>query len=210
MAGFYISLGVAIKALLYNLLMPSKPLAIAIALILITAAGAYWYFNSQKTPSMTMGTENMVDFANETYGISFFYPTSYFMTEKETGTTAKTQHSIVLVKDTPDNRAIMNGTATVASEGPTAITIDIYQNTGKLAVRDWITHDTNWTVATKSATDATVAGLPAVTYSWSGLYEGKSYVVVKGDKVYVLSVTWLTPEDQIIKDFDMVLSSMKL
>jgi hypothetical protein len=198
--------------------MTSKPLAIAAIFILLVAAGAYWYLHTTTsapitttTPMGNMGNmekESMVDFTSTSAGLSFAYPSSLFVTEKETGTPTKQQHSIVLVKNTPDNHALMDGTAPVAGEGPTAITIDIYQNTQKLAVRDWITHDTNWTVATKSATDTTVAGLPAVTYPWSGLYEGKSYIVAHGDKIYVLSVTWLTPEDQIIKDVDMVLNSL--
>ncbi len=195
--------------------MPSKPLAIGVLLIVLIGAGAatYWYLNSDVSPwartSTSTGPEETIDFANSTYGISFFYPTSYFMTEKETGTAAKPQHSIILVQDTPDNRAIMNGTARVASEGPTAITIDIYPNSQHQAVRDWVQRDKNWTVATQKATDATVGGKPAITYTWSGLYEGKSYLVASGDYVFVLNVSWLTPTDQIVRDFDALRTSIQ-
>lgn len=152
-----------------------------------------------------------VAYKNTTYKLGFKYPENYYKKEKlDAGTAESPQLSTILVEDTEENRAVVDGTSTEVREGPIAITADVYQNPDKLATKDWVGKDTNWTVANSVATRTTVAGLEALTFTWSGLYEGKTVIVTSGDKAYVFSVTWMNPDDQIKKDFEALLSTITL
>ena len=178
-----------------------------VALAVITGL-AYLYVKAvpPTVPNMqSQGKESMVPYENAAYDISFQYPSSLYVREVEAGTPDNPQHAIVLVKDTEENRALLDGTSETATEGPTAITIDIYENEDGLSVRDWVQESTNWTVANSGANDAEVAGKQGISYGWSGLYEGTSYVIPYNDRMYVFSVSWLSPDDQIVRDFNMVL-----
>lgn len=102
----------------------------------------------------------------------------------------------------------MEGRVTEPREGPTTITIDIYANPNQLTAQQWIEQDTTWTLSDQRLTPITVAGQSGLAYTWSGLYEGKSTVVTSGPNTYVISVTWLTPTDRILQDYQTVLASL--
>jgi hypothetical protein len=168
-------------------------------------------FIKSENCQLTVVVVKSLAYKNASYKLGFKYPETYYKKEKlDAGTPESPQLSVILAEDTPDNRAVLDGTTTETREGPTAITVDVYQNTDKLATKDWIGKDTNWTVANSVATRTTVAGLEALTFTWSGLYEGKTVIVTSGDKAYVLSVTWMNPDDQIKKDFETLLSTITL
>ena len=189
--------------------------AIAVVVALVVVAGAAFFLMGSREPLGEMvpvvpGSEkaSMVRYSNADLSLSFQYPSNLFLYERnDVGTEAAPQTAIVLVDDTEDNRAVLEGRSTEPREGPTAISITALRNTQKLNAADWVKNDTNWTVANSAATPVTVNGHEGVTYTWSGLYEGRSVVVTTDTHVYVFSVTWMTPEDQIIRDFDMVLNS---
>lgn len=144
-------------------------------------------------------------YGSEVYGISFAYPTMYYLHEREAGTPERPQGSIVLVEDTQENRDLINGVSTEPREGPTSITIDIYENPNQLSALAWAERDTNWTISNRATTTVAVGGFEGVSFSWDGLYAGKTVVVAAGDKAYVFSVTWMTAEDRILTDFDAIL-----
>ena len=54
-----------------------------------------------------------------------------------------------------------------------------------------------------------VAGREAIEYRTTGLYEAMNYVFADGDAIYMLSVTWLTPQDDIIDAFARVKGSFE-
>ena len=190
--------------------------AIAVVIAVIVVFGAFALFGGQSMPLVTdqvptEGKASMLPYANEEYGISFEYPSNLFLFERtDVGTPENPQLAVVLVEDTQENRDVLEGRATEAREGANGITVEAYQNPNSLSASDWVQNSTNWTVATSEATSVTVAGHEGVTYTWSGLYEGKSVVLTNADKAYVLSVSWMTPEDQIIRDFDMVLNTLSI
>ncbi len=148
-------------------------------------------------------------YRNRDVGISFSYDPLYYLFEREAGTPERPQTAVALLEDTEENRAMIDGTTTESREGPTAITVDIYENTGGLSPLAWAEQDTNWNIGTKKTEPAAVGGESGVSFLWDGLYQGKSIIIVKGPKVYVFSVTWLTPEDRIRVDFDALLASVR-
>lgn len=160
-----------------------------------------------QAPVSTQSKASMVPYENTEYGLSFSYPSNLFVHERDSGTEALPQLSLFLTQDTKENRDVLEGRATDAREGPTGISIDVYENPKGLSASDWMKTDTNWTVANSTATPLMIGTVVGASYTWSGLYEGKTVVLVRGSRAYVFSVTWMTAEDQIILDFDMVLNS---
>lgn len=191
--------------------------AIAVVIAVVVVFGAFMLLGNQSVPlvsdQLPASEENTADvtaYTNEEFNIAFTYPSTLFLSERDAGTSARPQLALFLTEDTEENRDVIEGRNTVPREGPTGITVDVYQNPEQLSSSVWVQTDTNWTIANGGATDVTVAGNEGVTYTWSGLYEGRTVVVTKGDKAYVFSVTWMTPGDQILRDFDTVLNSVQL
>ncbi len=147
-------------------------------------------------------------YRSELGGIAFATPEEgLYMKEIEREGTVNPL-SIVLVENTPENVALLDGEGAEGREGPTSITVDVYENPDELPAEDWVQRDTNWTVANTSSTATTVSGQRGVTFSWSGLYEGKTVVVTKGTRAYVFAVTWMEAADRLLGDFDAILSSV--
>lgn len=149
-------------------------------------------------------------YENGAYGISFEYGSGYFLKERDAGTAERPQLAIILVEDTQENREVLEGRAPEPRDGPTAISIDVYPNPDRLTAEDWVRADMNWTVRTSEAAPIGRGSIAGVTYSWSGLYEGKTVIVTEGTLAYVFSVTWLAPTDPILAQFDALLSSVVL
>lgn len=189
---------------------------IAVVVALIVVIGGFVFFAGQSVPMAPQLAQNelkasMVPYANEDYNLSFQYPSNLYLYERSgAGAPERPQIALFLVENTQENRDLLEGKATEPREAPTGITVDVYQNPNQLSASDWVQNDTNWTVATSSAEPITIGDRTGVTYTWSGLYEGKTVVFTEGDKAYVFSVTSLTADDQILRDFEMVLNSFSI
>lgn len=184
--------------------------AIAVVVALVVVGTGFYFFNRVEAPMLPETGEKaaMLPYKNEAFGLSFQYPSTLYMLERnDIGTPDKPQLALFLAEDTQENRDVLEGRNTTPREGPTGIAITVFPNPSTLEASEWAKTDTNWTVANTSAQPIVVNGNEGISYTWSGLYEGRTVVLTKGDKAYVFSVTWLTPEDQIIKDFEMVLNS---
>lgn len=193
--------------------MQNKGTVIAVVLAIIIAGGSVFYWPQLLVPMQRPVSSEpyMVSYQSPQYSLSFQHPSNLYAFERtDAGTPERPQLSLFLVEDTKENRDVLEGRTTEPREGPTGITIDVYPNPEELSSDAWVTQDTNWVVANSSMEPVTVAGIEGVSYTWSGLYEGKTVVATKGTKAYVFSVTWMTPEDQILKDFDTVLNSLSL
>lgn len=186
--------------------------AIAIIIALVVVIGGFIFFGNQPLPvanEISNGKASMVPYENAEYALSFQYPSNLYLHERtDAGTSERPQLSLFLVADTQENRDLLSGKTTEPREGPTGITVDVYQNPEKLSATDWLKSDTTWTVANSTAEPVTVGSHEGVSFTWSGLYEGKTVLFTQGDKAYVFTVTWMTPDDQIIRDFDMILNSL--
>jgi hypothetical protein len=139
------------------------------------------------------------------YGISFTYPETYTLQERD-ATDGKARHTITLIRS--DELAnIPEG-----GEGPTAMAFDFYPAKG-LDTETWIqqTPSSNFGLSVdKEMHDATVGGAPAIAYTWDGLYRGNSFVFAHKGNIVVASVTYLTTDDRILRDFTGVLKSVRL
>ena len=150
-------------------------------------------------------------YASETYGISFSYSAKYLVVETDPVSGERIQHFIMLIEDTPENRALLAGEAP-GREGPPVITIGIYQNnldnyTAESFIKD--TSFSNFKLSDGTQTPQTVGGLEGLAYHATGLYENDNIVVARPDLVYMLTVNYLTPTDTIISDFESVLATVQ-
>jgi len=180
--------------------------------VLALALLGYLYLYQRDVPvpvTIEEATENVRTYSSPAHGISFHYSPSLYLKEVETPS-SRPLLSVVLVEDTIENRDVLEGRSTIAREGPVSITIEVYPNPDELPAEDWVRSDTNWTVRTSEVAPIGRGQITGVTYSWSGLYEGKSVIVTEGSRAYVFSVTWLTPEDVVLAEFDRLLASVVL
>lgn len=174
-------------------------------LVLLTAAllagGAYAYVY-RTAPSAAVAPETERTYARSDFGIAFSYPKSYVLTERE----ENGRYSIALI----EHSALEN--TPEAGEGPTAITVELFENSGGESAEAWVRSATssNFHLSNQNLAAKTVAGASAVAYAWDGLYRGESVVFAHRGRIIMLSVTYLTEEDQIRGDFDAVINSIKL
>lgn len=144
-------------------------------------------------------------YVNAAYGIAFDYTGDYDLTEREAGSAERYHYSIAL---TQAIAAVPEG-----GEGPTAITVDIFQNDiERQNVEDWIrnTSASNVKLGDGALTSVMVDGQEALSYSWDGLYRGDSVVLAHRDNIIMLSVTYLDPADKIRGDFEVFVDSFEL
>lgn len=185
---------------------------------LLIGVGAYIYTNIDSAGPQTGERPDVVNESMQTYtspntGLTLTYPVKYFLEEKNTGSPQRGRFTIVLMEDTAENKAVREGTGP-AREGPPTITIDMFQNDLDSYTADsWIrgTNDSNYKLSPNGVIATTsINGVSALSYRWSGLYEGETRVIARPDWVYVLSVTWLTREDALVSDFEAILSTIEL
>lgn len=177
--------------------------------ILIATAALFTGFLllAWNNPIPDSGTKNHT-YTSEKYGISFSYPDDYVLSEQTMpGGGEREHHSITIIHKN-------NLPVPTDGEGPPAITIDIYQNNlDKLSTESWIrnTPASNFKLSSEQRLSSlTIAGKPALSYRWSGLYEGTTIVLADDMWIYALSVTYLSPGDDIIQDFVSLRESIRM
>lgn len=179
--------------------------AIGILVVLAIAIGAYAFV--YQSPSLDSGqnVSGLERYTNATYGLSFSYPAAYVLTERDApGSELRKHHSIVLIHK--ENLPLPS-----AGEGPPSITIDIYQNNlDKQTTETWIRNskESNFKLGDGTIASTTLSGLPALSYRWSGLYEGTTIVTANDTWIYALSVTYLEMGAPIVQDFVSIRDSV--
>ncbi len=168
-------------------------------LVLLVAVTIYLALTTKKA--------DILKYSSDEYGILFYYPKDYVLTEIDApGSGMRKHHIITLIqkKDLPPP---------VGGEGPVSINIDIYQNNlDKQTTEDWIrnTSESNFKLGEGRLSSTTIGSFPALSYRWSGLYEGTTIVTAQPNWVYVFSVTYLEMGEQIIQDFVTIKDSVKI
>jgi hypothetical protein len=175
----------------------------SILLVVAFAALTIYAFRlNNSTPIVEVGNR----YEHSASGIAFNYPDGYVLTEEEVGNGEREQYAITLIRE-EDNISHEN------SEGPTAITVVLYQNNiDEYTLLEWLTetNDSNFKLSSGDYESVTVAGQEAVRYRWSGLYEGETVAFLHRDNVVAISVMAITPEDENRRVFEGVLSSLTL
>ncbi len=190
----------------------------AIVSVLAVIGGAFYVMTIPDSgSSVSVGENEAADESPKTalryvfdaFHLSFEYPDTYVLSERDGSGEAERGHHMISLIDKVAASNIPEG-----GEGPTAITIDIYQNRlDRLSLESWI--HTNAESGFKQSVDgvlssSTISGVPAISYTWDGLYRGESVVFMHRERIYKVSVTYLTPSDQIRADFERVLASIGL
>lgn len=185
----------------------NKKTLISLVIVLVVGVVLYMYGSSSREAGTPK--QSLVPYSSVEYKVAFEHPSGLYLKEiPNVGTAEQPQLAVAMVEDTQVNRDILDGKSIEGGEGPTAITVEAYQNPTGLSAEKWAEQNTNWTVSSKNLQPASVANQDGISFNWDGLYQGKTIIVTKGKLAYAFSVTWLTPEDQLIKDFDMVLNSV--
>lgn len=177
----------------------------ALTILALLAAG--WLFFAREPAPGAAGS--LKTYRSEAYGISFSYPALYRLEEREVGGAERGRYVIVLTEDTEENRLIREGKSP-GREGPTAITVEVFQNNlDRTPLEAWVegTSYSNYKLALAPYRETTLAGVPALAYSWDGLYRGESVVAEHARNIVMLSVTYLAPEDAIRAHFETVRST---
>jgi hypothetical protein len=173
----------------------------------VIATSIFVVDNNSFTESEESETSSYINYINNEYGISFSYPNTYVLNEIDAdGSGMRKRHIITLINKS-DLPIPVNG------EGPTAITIDIYQNNlDKQTTEQWIknTNASNFKLSDGNIATTTINDIPALSYRWSGLYEGTTVVTSNDNWVYVISVTYMEMGAQIIQDFVKIKNTIKL
>ena len=149
----------------------------------------------------------MRTYSSAEYGISFSYPSTYLLTEHDAlGSALRKHHAITLMRR--EDLPLPEG-----GEGPPSITIDMYQNNlDTQTTEQWIRNSSasNFKLGAGLLTHARVGGLPALSYNWSGLYEGMTVAVAEPNWIYALSVTYMDANSPIVQDFKALTESVRI
>lgn len=138
-------------------------------------------------------------------GYSFAYPENYVVVENPAGSGVRESLTVMTRGDYADFQG-----SDVPREGPTAITVEVFDNPNALSAGAWAERNplSNFNRTFGDYKVATLGGEAAVAYRWSGLYEGESVAVSRDGRVYVFSVTWMDVSDTIRSDYRDVLASV--
>lgn len=193
----------------------NKKIIVILCVLVTLVALKVIFFNKALAPTEnTNVTESQnpkaptVLYENKNEGFTFEYPSNLYLKEGKLGESSNGFTQVILVENNEYNKSFLEGKATVG-EGPTSITVEVYPNPNKLNSLEWALQDKNWTVFNRSAgTSIKINNNEGSLHTWSGLYEGKSVVFTKDNKAYVFSVTWIDRNDQLLRDFDIILNSL--
>lgn len=181
--------------------MPNK-LVLAVVVIIVLASLIFYAWTGQ-APTGNSGQT----YFSTTTALSFNYPSHYRLTERDLSTPARQHYYLILT----DGRL---PEPPVGGEGPTAISIEIYQNNlDQQTIKDWVvgTDQSNYKLSPDGRlTEFTFDGWPAVSYEWDGLYRGETVAVATPKYVYAFSVTTLAPTDDIRRDFYRLLEMVDI
>ncbi|MBP9669358.1 MAG: hypothetical protein KBE09_03645 [Candidatus Pacebacteria bacterium] len=155
----------------------------------------------------------MQRFRNEEYGFAFAYrqePEGYTLIElPKSGTDGVGLRAAYTLMDTEEYGALQ-GSAD-AREGPPAIVFQVYQNQVQESVAGWLeAHPTlaNYHLKSSSLRDEEIGGIPAVRYSFDGLYQNEAIVVNHRGYIIVFMGAFTSFEDPIRREFLNIVSSM--
>ncbi len=178
----------------------NKPL-IALVMVILLVGLAYLYLVPAGEPVISLKT-----YVSSSGDLTFNYPADYVLEERAAAGGERGEQHLTLIQESE----LKSG----ASEGPTSITIDIYQNDlDKLTTEQWIKNDARSNF--KLSPDGKLSSTPlsrrvALTYIWDGLYRGETVALATNKNVYAFSVTTLTAEDQIKSDFEALLKTVDI
>lgn len=182
-----------------------------LVIVAILVVGGYWLLSDQAVlvptpdaPANPVPAEAMRSYASQEYGIEFRYPSSYQISERDLPGSGQRHHHVVTLMRAEDLPPPEGG------EGPPAITIEMIQNDlDGMTTEEWIRNSSlsNFKQSGELSS-STIAGQQALSYTWDGLYRGDTTAIALPAYIYAFTVTYLTPEDGIRRDFENLLRTV--
>lgn len=174
-------------------------LGVLLVLILVlTAVGAVRFSGKRAVQSSDIRVATST-YSNTSLGISFMYPDSYALQERDITINKDEVHIITLTQKgvvIPEN-----------GDGSTAITLSVFTTVKGVSLPGWL----QATVGAEGSFDyqkATLGGETALEYTATGLYESDNIAAIHSGHGYIFSSTWSSHEDHILKDFSSLLSTV--
>jgi len=179
-----------------------KPIIVIAAVVLLV--GGFFLVNTFITQEQQVKEEDLLLYENASQGFSLRYPEGYVQVEPKEAGELKVSFSL-----TEEWEAFL--AAPEAQEGPPAVTVEIFQNPENLPTVEWAAGEkrSNLTAGTGDYVQVEVQGKAGIAYGWPGLHDGLSVALADRGLVYVISVTYLTLEDRIVRDFPLFLEFFK-
>lgn len=173
--------------------------AIAVATAAVLVGYFFWQNSFAVIPVASMPHYSSED------GVSFMYPDTYELSMHVEGNGERSWNFLVLLPK--------GYVPPEAGEGPPSISMGVFPNPEGLSVEQWVKGDgrSNWKliVDDRASRPMIVGGKAALWYHYSGLYETDSVAVAYGEKIFLFSVGWLDPQDQIRLDFNNLVSGVQ-
>lgn len=170
--------------------------------------GSFFFMSQRSLPLVSdQPSAPLLHYANALYGLSFTYPSTYVLSEMDAAGSAVRAHHIITLMRKADLPLPVNG------EGPPSITIEVYQNDlDKQTTEGWIknTSASNFKLGEGRLASTTISSISALSYRWSGLYEGTTIVLARPDWVYSFTVTYLEMGAPIVQDFVALRDSVRI
>ncbi len=179
----------------------------SILLLLVVLVGLIWF---SRTQNKSLESDKKA-YKSISYGISFLYPENYFLEERPAGNGERSRFNIILTENTEENRLVREG-KTPGREGPVSISVNIFQNLENQPIESWVRgmSDSNYKLGNGELLPVTIGGNNALSYRWSGLYEGNSVVLSHKGNIIMMSTTFLSPTDPIVDIFESILETTTL
>lgn len=190
-----------------------KQILAAGVLVAVVGAGAaaFYYFTPQASETDDAGGNEteLVTYRSAELGVEFEYPETYTLETHNQDTTEREWTVLTII----DSEVLRSARENGASEGPPAITVQVFNNPENYSMEEWITELTQYSnshLANDSELlSGEVGGVPALAYLYSGLFETHAVVVAHEDKIYFFTVDWMTQEDISLRDFGYLLESVR-
>lgn len=184
-----------------------------VLLAVLILLGLWWWGNTNE--SVVPPENDRTDFGtwreyrNDELGFSYRYPEGvkgYVLVDNESG-----EEDVILslaLFDRGEYEDLIE--SQIAREGPPAITLMVFESEGHQNAADWASQTlrSNLGLGDGVMTEIFVAGVNGVDYNWSGLYQGRSVVLLKNNLIFMFSVQYLNPEDKITSDFNHILETI--
>ncbi len=180
---------------------------IVVFLCVLIAGGLFLRARYSTPQDRVQDPSEFQQYSNATYGLSFLYPDRYVFSEMDIPGGAMREHHVITLMRKEDLPLPTDG------EGPPTITINIYQNNlDNQTTEGWIrnTNESNFKLSEGKFSSTTISTLDALSYRWSGLYEGTTIVHAQSNWVYTFTVTYLEMGAPIVQDFVAIRDSVRI
>jgi hypothetical protein len=141
-------------------------------------------------------------------GVSFDYSSAFGEVVKNNNTTNKGQPNIVIFEQNEGAKAFFNGAGKVQSEAPPTITVHVYEK-GTEDTNSFLKKAAPYIHSKGEGRPVILSGQNALSYSWDGLYKGDSVAFTRGNVVYLFSVTYITTEDILVKEYESIVNKVR-